>query len=96
MPFIAIETAILAGEEEADVSSESESLRSEAMLSFINVITIINKYGILLFFQFFLDFIYEIYKKIRMESQFFLDFIYEIYKKIRMESQFFLDFIYEI
>jgi hypothetical protein len=32
MPFIAIETAILAGEEEADsVSSESESLRSEAI-----------------------------------------------------------------
>ena len=36
--------------------------------------------------QFFLDFIYEIYKKIRMESQFFLDFIYEIYKKIRMDG----------
>jgi len=56
----------------------------------------IKKLGWSLNFFIFINFIYEIYKKIRMESQFFLDFIYEIYKKIRMESQFFLDFIYEI
>ena len=36
--------------------------------------------------QFFLDFIYEIYKKIRMESQFFLDFIYEVYVKQRINK----------
>ena len=36
--------------------------------------------------QFFLDFIYEIYKKIRMESQFLLDFIYEVYVKQRINK----------